>query len=415
MIVTDVTSTSLTKASGLGTSSMPTRLYTDPAHYDLEVEQVFRRAWLKVGRVEQIPLPGDFFVKKIEMFSASIVITRSKNGEVRALHNVCSHRGNHVVLQEKGNASLFTCRYHSWTFRNTGELVGVTDPSGFFNLDKAKCGLTLVAVDVWDGWIFINMQPKPEVSLLEFLGPLADALAGIAYPHPENAIILTGEFKANWKAVADAFSESYHLSSIHPKTLAPVYAGRDNPYSRPVSANIYGAHRSFSTWLNTSYQTPEKAKVERWIYPVMETITGTRKEGEVNPLVEHPGINPSKSETWASDATWVFPNWNLQISANRFWNHEIWPTSVNTTRWEGRFYLPVATSVRERIQLEHFTAQMTDAMLEDLSNIERTQEGMESGAKPFLILQDSEILIRHNLETIVKWCAATSVTAALNS
>ena len=147
----------------------------------------------------------------------------------------------------------------------------------------------------------------------------------------------------------------------------------------------------------------------------METITGTRKEGEVNPLVEHPGINPSKSESWASDATWVFPNWNLQISANRFWNHEIWPTSVNTTRWEGRFYLPIATSVRERIQLEHFTAQMTDAMLEDLSNIERTQEGMESGAKPFLILQDSEILIRHNLETIVKWCASTRVAAALNS
>jgi hypothetical protein len=88
--------------------------------------------------------------------------------------------------------------------------------------------------------------------------------------------------------------------------------------------------------------------------------------------------------------------------------------SVNRTKWEGRFYVPKPTSVRERIQLEYFTAKMSDGMLEDLSNIESTQRGMMSGAKPFLILQDGELLIRHSLEQVVKWTSSTTAIQALH-
>jgi len=404
---------SLTQSCGLGTGTVPTRLYTDPAQYALERERIFRRAWLKVGRIEQLPKAGDFFVKDIAIADASILITRTKSGTLKAFHNVCSHRGNQVVLSAEGHASRFTCRYHSWTYKNSGELVGVPDETGFFDLDKKKCGLTPVAIDVWEGWIFVNLQPVPEVTLKEFLGPFGEAFSGVDYPHADNAIIMRGEFKANWKAVADAFSEAYHISSIHPRTFAPIYAGTDNPCSRPVSANVYGAHRSFSTWLNLGYQPGKKANVERWLYPEVSTLTGTRQEGQVNPLTEHPAINPSKSETWASDVNWIFPNWHIQISANRFWSHEFWPTSVNTTIWEGRFYQPAPQSVRERIQLEHFTAQMADGMLEDLSNIESTQRGMASGAKSHVYLQDGEIAIRHQLEQVVKWTEAATVADAL--
>jgi glycine betaine catabolism A len=402
-----------TQSNGLGTGTMPTALYTDPAHFELERERIFKRAWLKVGRIEQIPNAGDFFVKEIAIASASILITRTKDGEIRAFHNVCSHRGNQVVLRESGNASRFACRYHSWTYQNTGELIGVPDEAMFFNLDKKKCGLTPIALEIWEGWIFINLQPTPEVSLREFLGPFGEAFSGVAYPYPENAIVMRGEFKANWKAVADAFSEAYHLSSIHPRTFAPIYAGKENPYSRLVGAEVYGAHRMIATWLNRDYQPGANAKVERWLYPAVATITGTNQEGQETPLTAHPAINPTKSEAWASDVNWIFPNWHIQISANRFWSHEFWPTSVNTTVWEGRFYQPPPRTVRERIQLEWFTAQMADGMLEDLSNIESTQRGMASCAKAQLHLQDGEIAIRHSLETVQKWTAAVTVREAL--
>lgn len=398
---------------GLSTGPMPASLYTDPDHYELERERIFRRAWLIAGREERIAEPGQFFVKEIAVLSASIIITRAKDGQIRAFHNVCSHRGNHVVLESEGKASRFACRYHGWTYKNTGELIGVPDESGFFDFDKKKCGLTPVACDIWDGWIFINLQPKPEVGLMEFLGPFGREFADIPYPHADNCLILTGEINANWKCLADNFSEFYHIPAIHPKTLAPVYAGKDNPCSRPLDAGAYGAHRSVAGWLNTGYQPPASWTVARWLYPANQTVTGTQKEGEVNPLAEHPMVNHPKRKDWSSDVNWIFPNWHIQISATRFWTHEFWPRNRNQSSWEARFYQPKAKTVRERLQLEHFTATITDTFLEDLGNIESTQKGMESGAKSFVHIHESEILIRHSLEQVDKWTRAKTVAEAL--
>jgi hypothetical protein len=87
------------------------------------------------------------------------------------------------------------------------------------------------------------------------------------------------------------------------------------------------------------------------VNPPGATVTGTRKPGQRNSLIDHPGINPSESEVWASDAKWVFPNWHIQIWANMFWSHEFWPVSAKHTKWEGRFCVPRPTTVCGRIQL----------------------------------------------------------------
>ncbi|WP_322062680.1 aromatic ring-hydroxylating dioxygenase subunit alpha [Paraburkholderia sp. J63] len=403
----------LTESAGLNTEAMPVSLYTDPAQYEIERERIFRRAWLMVGRIERIPNRGDFFVKEVAVLKASVIIAHSEDGKIRAFHNVCAHRANIVEHRPSGNAKRFVCRYHSWSYDNSGELSRVPDEPGFFHLDKKKCGLTPVTVELWDGWIFINMAPKPEVTLQEFLGPMGEALAGIDYPDPDHALVLRGEFRANWKAVAENFSEAYHISSIHPKTLGPVYAGPLNPFSRPISANVYGAHRSMSTWLNPAAAPFANAKVAQWLFTADHSVTGTRKEGQTNPIVEHGAINPTKSDRWASDVNWFFPNWHLQISANQFWTHEFWPTSATSTVWEARFYFKKPATVRERLQREHFTSHITDTMLEDLGNIESMQRGMESGARSFIHFNESEILCRHGLEQVVKWSAATSARDAL--
>lgn len=399
---------------GVSTGPMPASLYTDPEHFEKERERIFRRAWLMVGRQERISEPGQFFVKEIAVLGVSVIITRAKDGKVRAFHNVCSHRGNHVVLESEGKRSRFTCRYHGWTYQNSGELIGVPDESGFFDFDKKKCGLTPIACAVWDGWIFINLQPKPEVSLTEFLGDFGKQFADIPYPHAENCMIMSGEIKANWKCLADNFSEFYHIFAIHPKTLAPVYAGKENPCSRPIDAGAFGPHRSVAGWLNTNYVPPASAKVVRWLYPENQTVTGTQQEGESNPLAEHPRVNPTKRPDWSSDVNWIFPNWHIQISASRFWTHEFWPRTIDTSSWEMRWYQPKATTVRERLQLEHFTASIADTFLEDLANIESTQSGMKSGAKSFVHLHEAEVLVRHSLEQVDKWTRAATVADALS-
>src|SRR3546814_9422446 len=88
---------------------------------------------------------GSFFTKTIEFWNAPIVVTRGSDDRIQAFSNVCAHRGNQVVLTERGRASRFYCNYHNWVYRNDGSLMGVPDEANFFDLDKKKCGLVPIA------------------------------------------------------------------------------------------------------------------------------------------------------------------------------------------------------------------------------------------------------------------------------
>src|SRR3546814_2582320 len=111
---------------------------SDVCSSDLERENLFKRAWLTVGRVEQLPEKGSFFTKTIEIWNAPIVVTRGSDDRIQAFYNVCAHRGNQVVLTERGRASRFSCNYHNWVYRNDGSLMGVPDEANFFALDTKK-------------------------------------------------------------------------------------------------------------------------------------------------------------------------------------------------------------------------------------------------------------------------------------
>ncbi|VWX50018.1 SRPBCC family protein [Novosphingobium sp. 9U] len=407
--------THFTEAAGLDKGPVSLEPYRSQAWFEREVEKVFKRAWLCLGRVERIKTPGDFFLEQIDVAKASVIITRTRAGEVRAFHNVCSHRSNKVVLENSGNASRFVCRYHNWTYRNDGELIGVPDAANFFDLDKRKCGLTSIACDVWEGWIFINLQPEPEVTLEEFLGDYGEAFRGIPYPHAETSVLFVSRLRANWKVIADAFAETYHVPAIHPATIGTTFASNDNPFARPISANTWGPHRSFSTYGNPEYVPPEGAHVERLFYSNITTgnVLSAASLGDTETLLSHPAINPTKSESWAVDVNWIFPNFQIDVSPGGFWTHHFWPVSQDETRWEARFYVPDAIDVWQRLQQEHYIARLGEVLLEDVGNTERTQEGIASGAKSDMPLQDAEVLIRHNLKQLHKWVEADTVREAL--
>lgn len=81
--------------------------------YELEREKIFRRSWLMVGRVEEIPDPGDYFVKDLSVASASVIVVHSADGKIRGFHNVCRHRGSRVA-EGGGNVKTFACPFHGW-------------------------------------------------------------------------------------------------------------------------------------------------------------------------------------------------------------------------------------------------------------------------------------------------------------
>ena len=170
----------------LGTGPVSYHDSISPEIYELERNAIFKRAWLNVGRVEQLPRKGSYFTKEMKAANTSIILVRNKSGDINAFHNVCRHRGNKLVWDDipaqetKGTCRQFTCKYHAWRFDLDGNLTFVQQEEEFFDLDKSRYPLVAVHCEVWEGFIFVNFAAEPEQSLRDFLGPMITNLEG--YP-----------------------------------------------------------------------------------------------------------------------------------------------------------------------------------------------------------------------------------------
>ena len=147
----------------LRSDPVPVEPCISPEYFELERERVFKRVWLNVGRVEQIPTAGAYFVKDIAVCHDSVIVVRGEDGVVRGFHNICSHRGNKVVWDDCGHARHWACKFHGWTYDNQGQLTGVPDEAMFNDFDKHEHGLVPVATDIWEGFIFVHLGPGTRV------------------------------------------------------------------------------------------------------------------------------------------------------------------------------------------------------------------------------------------------------------
>src|SRR3974390_2884580 len=106
--------------------------------YELEREAVFKRAWLNVGRVEQLPRVGSYFTKELVAARTSVIVVKDREGTVRAFHNVCRHRGNKLVWNDypqeetSGVCRQFVCKYHGWRYDLAGSPNFVQQVQKFF-------------------------------------------------------------------------------------------------------------------------------------------------------------------------------------------------------------------------------------------------------------------------------------------
>jgi phenylpropionate dioxygenase-like ring-hydroxylating dioxygenase large terminal subunit len=194
-----------------------------------ERDKLWRKVWLQVGRVEEIPNVGDYIT--YEVLDDSILIVRAANDEIRAYHNVCAHRGRRLVDTPKGakhargralpvvddGKELFTCAYHGWRYGLDGQNAGVAHKGDWKDTLKLECiGLSKVNVDTWGGWIWINMDPKCE-PLRQYLEPAASMLDPFQLQNMRYRWRKWGIFDCNWKVALEAFYEAYHVETTHPE------------------------------------------------------------------------------------------------------------------------------------------------------------------------------------------------------
>jgi len=195
--------------------AMPRSVYTSEAFCAQEVDAIFRREWVCVGRGDGLVEPGDYLT--YELAGQPIMVLRDSDGALRAQSNVCLHRMS-TLLEGEGRTRAITCPYHGWTYNLDGTLRGA--PAMMHNDSFCKKGMQLpqVRVEEWLGWIMVTLDPDAE--------PLAGRLAEV-----EN---LVGDFgmedyrqtfreehywNTNWKVLAENFMESYHLPVCHGATI----------------------------------------------------------------------------------------------------------------------------------------------------------------------------------------------------
>lgn len=157
------------KYPDIGTGPVSTEPCISPRYFELERDRIFRRHWLNVGRVDDIPGNGDYFVRELDICKVSLLVVRGNDGKVRAFHNVCPHRGNTLVLNDAGKCpGRFGCGFHSWAFTPEGELAHVPDEDNFFDFDKKNHGLSAVHCDVWGASSSSTSRPNPRRACASF-------------------------------------------------------------------------------------------------------------------------------------------------------------------------------------------------------------------------------------------------------
>jgi phenylpropionate dioxygenase-like ring-hydroxylating dioxygenase large terminal subunit len=386
-------------AYGLGTGPLSTEDCISPAYFAKEKALLFKRAWLCIGREDDLPEVGSYMVRDIAVLDTSIIVTRGKDNKINAFHNICTHRLNKIMKPGTGKAKAFTCQFHGWAFGLDGKLIHSSNENLFPDFKKEKLGLPTVHADVWKGFIFINVAAQPKQNLEEFLGEM-----GKQYDNYFEGMELRGkwhiEVNCNWKLFLDANTEAYHAPTLHAESLRDSFASPDNPDCRFNAVRLFGKSRIGSVYANPNYK-PTEVEGKTFFYSKTPLYPATSATTDKLP----PGVNPSKSPAWAFDISVVFPNMQFATANGWYLMFLYWPLSEGRTRMEVYNYMYKPETAGDVISQEFPTAHQRDVLREDMSTLEGTQQMMAARILTEMQLCDEEITVRHNHLSVEQFLA----------
>lgn len=201
---------------------LPAAAYTDESFYRFELEAVWHKEWISVGRLEEIPEKGDYFT--VNVGGEPIIVVRADSEEIVAMSAVCQHRGMLLADSDKGNCpGAFICPYHRWTYDLRGNLRGAPQMTGVDAFDRKDLGLPRLRVEMWQGIIFINFDADAP-ALTPRLAPLDRLVADWKLDELRGEFLMDPNYRQhhdydwNWKVYAEGQAECYHCDKLHGDT-----------------------------------------------------------------------------------------------------------------------------------------------------------------------------------------------------
>jgi choline monooxygenase len=193
--------------------TIPGPWYVDPRIAELESKTVFSNSWQMVGRADQVEKPGHFVTFTVA--GEPVIVVRGNDGVLRGFYNVCRHHAAAVMTEPCGQASILHCPYHGWNYGLDGSLKGMPEFDGVKNFEREKNGLVPLRAELWEKFIFVNLDPAAE-SLSSYFGGLVKRVAPLEVTKLHYFDSRTYDIACNWKVFVDNFLDGgYHVPHLH--------------------------------------------------------------------------------------------------------------------------------------------------------------------------------------------------------
>ena len=366
-------------------AGLAARYYTDGEVFAAEMDRVFARSWVMVGHVSEVAEPGMVITARVGDES---VLVANDGGSLRAMYNVCQHRGHELVTSDTARLDRITCPYHAWTYGLDGRLLHARGE------DVGDVCVPRVRLETLAGFVFVNLSA--EAAGLAATAPGVQDNLLVRVPDAPRRVLsarLTHEMRANWKVVVENYNECYHCPNVHKWFTSGVVAPGSYRIASGGSVIRHGA--------------------ERPSQPPAWTGDGADGDGTRTGNVEAAGPGhgavagtPAGNGGWAGDGYEAYFVW--PVSAIQCYPGGV----VNTFRW-----VPLAVDRTLLIREWWFdTADLTGAqsrlvsddwentVAEDFGIVESVQRGVASrGYTPGPLIEDpsgvcgvhSENSVRH--------------------
>ncbi len=325
------------------------RLYTDSSLLAHEQELIFERTWQLAGHVSSLPRAGSYLTARAG--SQPVLVVRDEEGHLRAYRNVCRHRGSRLLSGTGQCKAAIRCRYHGWTYRFDGTLIGVPEARAFGErLDKGSLGLMPARVEELCGLVFVNLDADAP-PLADLVGDLPARLAPYRIESLEPFAPGGGTQPANWKAIADNYIEGYHIPIAHPGLM------RLLDYKRyEVECNEH------YVW----FEAPLRGKPSsNW----MERVYGRL----VTPM---PGLSAADRRVWRY--AFIYPNTTIDLYPDQVNTWQMLPDGVERTRDVYGCYRPPNSSPRTRL-VQWLNQRLNTLVLdEDIDLVANVQAGLQT-------------------------------------
>ncbi len=330
-------------------AALAPRLYTDPSLLDAEQELIFERTWQLAGHVSALPGPGSYITAQAG--TQPVLVVRDGDGALRAYRNVCRHRGSRLLSGSGQCKAAIRCRYHGWTYKLSGELIGAPEALAFGDrLDKPSLGLHHARVEEMSGLVFVNLDPDA-TPLADLVGDLPARLERYRIPSLAPFSPSDGSQPANWKVVVDNYLEGYHIPIAHPGLM------RLLDYRR-YETEVHDHYVWFEAPLR---EQPSSNRLER-LYAQF-----------VRPM---PGLSDEDRHVWRY--AFIYPNTTIDLYPDQVNTWQLRPDGIARTLDVSASYRPHGTGARTRFVQwanQHLNTIVLD---EDVDLVANVQAGLQT-------------------------------------